>query len=255
VAVIGSEVREELFPRVDPIGRTVWIDGLPHKVVGLFGKQGQLLGQSRDLVVHTPFRAASKRFGKGDGLSVQTALLVRAKGGVEGVDRAQEEVVQVFRWLRHTPLLAGDPVGAVTAEMLQIVWRAISAMLYAVVGAIAGMSLLVGTIVVANIMLFSVTERTQEIGVRRAMGARRSDIRRQFLIEAAFLAAVGGIIGSALGAVTAWVVASQSPVPAAVRLTTVVMAIAVASISGIVAGYFPARKAARLLPVDALRHE
>lgn len=255
VAVIGSEVLDELFPRLDPIGRKIWVGGRPHRVIGTLKKQGSILGQSQDAVVYTPYKTARKQFGRTRGLDNQTDLLVRAAGGIEGVDRCQEEVVQIFRWLRHTPFRASDPVGVVTAEAVQMFWRGISLSTFAFVFIISSISLVVGAIVIANIMLVSVMERINEIGVRRALGARRRDIMWQFLIEAAVLASFGGAVGSLAGAVTAWVVASQTPVPAIVRPEVIAVSMAIATITGILAGLFPARKASRLTPIEALHNE
>ena len=256
VAVIGSEIREELFPRIDPIGRTIWIDHRPHQVIGVLVKQGTILGQNPDLVVYVPFRSAEKFVGKakrfGDGT---VAALVRARGGVPGVEHAKQEVLQVFRWLRQTPIRGGDPVGVVTGEMLQTLWRGVSLATYVVLYVITGISLVVGAIVVANIMLVSVVERTREIGVRLALGARKKDLRRQFLVEAAALAAGGGLIGTLAGAVTALLVDRHSPFPASISPWVVAVAITVAGLAGLVAGLLPARKAANLQPVEALRHE
>jgi putative ABC transport system permease protein len=256
VAIIGSEVREELYPRRDPIGRPIWVDGQPHRIIGVLAKQGNILGQNLDIVVYVPYRDAEKFLGKGRRLGEgQITALVRAAGGVPGVGRAKDEVIQVFRWLRATPIRGKDPVGVVTAEMIQTLWRGISATTYVVLFIISGISLVVGAIVVANIMLVSVVERTREIGVRMALGARKRDLRRQFLLEAAFLSIGGGILGTLAGAVTAWVVNTQSPFPALVSPGAVVMAITVSACAGIVAGFLPARQAASLQPVEALRHE
>jgi len=255
VAVIGSEVHEELFPQLDPLGRTVWIDSVPHRIIGTIPKQGTVLGQNQDLAVYIPLRAALKRFGRQRDLNVQVNVLVRAAGGFDGVERAQEEVIQVFRWLRHTPFRASDPVGVITAEMLQTMWRAISASTFFFVSFISGLSLVVGAIVVANIMFVSVIERTREIGLRRAMGARKRDIQWQFLVEAMALSALGGALGSAAGAITAGLVGGYSPVPATVHVSVIILAMLIASVTGMLAGFFPALKAANLPPIEALHHE
>jgi len=255
VAVIGSEIRDELFPRQDPLGRTVWIGGVPHQVVGLLVKQGSVLGQSQDLVVYVPFRTAQKQVGSKRSLDTQVSLLVRAASGVAGVEHCQEEVIQMFRWMRHIPFRGSDPVGIVTAEMIQSLWKQVSATTFIVVFLISAVSLLVGAIVVANIMLVSVVERTTEIGLRLALGARKQDILRQFLTEAVVLCAAGGVVGSILGGVTAMVVDAQSPVPAAIKTWVIVAAMAIATVAGLVAGVFPAYRASRLTPIEALRHE
>ena len=251
VAVIGYEIRKELFPTVDPIGRTIWIAGMPHRVVGTLEKQGSVLGQSRDVVVYVPLRDAERFVGRNQSLD----LLVKARGGIAGVIRAQEQVVEVFRRLRHTPFRSGDPIGIVTAEMIQQLWKQISASTFIFVVVLSGISLVVGAIVVANIMLVSVIERTKEIGLRLALGARKRDIRRQFLVEAASLALLGGILGTVAGAITAWIVRANTPMPTAIRPSVVAAALFTAGMTGILAGLFPARKAANLPPIEALRYE
>jgi putative ABC transport system permease protein len=251
VAVIGWEIRKELFPTVDPIGRTIWIGGMPHRVIGALEKQGSVLGQSRDVVVYVPLKDAELLVGRDSSLD----LLVQAKGGVMGVSRAQDQVVEVFRRLRHTPFRSGDPIGIVTAEMVQQLWKQISASTFIFVVVLSGISLVVGAIVVANIMLVSVIERTKEIGLRLALGARKRDIRRQFLVEAASLALLGGILGTLGGALTAWVVRANTPMPTAIRPAVVIAALLTAGLTGILAGLFPARKAANLPPIEALRYE
>jgi len=255
VAVIGSEIQEELFPHQDPIGRTIWIGGFPHRIIGALVKQGSVLGQSQDLVVYTPFRTAQKLFGHRQGLDQQVSFLVRSAGGIPTVAHTEEEVVQIFRWMRHVPPQGADPIGLVTAEMVQMLWKSISRSTFVFVIIISSISLLVGAIVVANIMLVSVIERTKEIGLRLALGARKRDIQRQFLVEATFLSLAGGVIGSLAGAGTAWLVETQSPMPARVTAALVMSAMATAGGTGLLAGFFPARKASNLSPIEALRYE
>lgn len=251
LAVIGSEIREELFPRLDPIGRTIWIRGFPYRVIGLLTKQGSVLGQNQDVVVYAPLRAVEKNFGGRQSLD----LLVKAVGGLPGISRAQDEVTVLFRSMRRTPPGGSDPIGIVTAEMIQQLWKQISASTFVFVIILSGISLVVGAIVVANIMLVSVVERTKEIGLRLALGARKRDIRRQFLLEAVVLSILGGLFGTAAGAVTAAIVDAQSPMPATIRAPIVVVALLVAGLTGVLAGFFPARKAANLPPIEALRYE
>lgn len=251
VAVIGSEVREELFPRVDPIGRTVSVDGIPFRVIGLLVKQGSVLGQSQDNIVYVPRATMAKVWGSRRGVS----LFVKARGGVPGIPASMEEMRVIFRALRHTPTKGPDPVSFVTAEAIQVVWKSISAGAFALLVFISGISLVVGAIVIANIMLVSVIERTKEIGLRLAVGARKRDIRYQFLLEAALLAFGGGAVGVFLGWVVALSVDAFSPLPTRVTPGLVLTGLLLATLTGLVAGAFPAVKASRLPPIEALRYE
>lgn len=251
VAVIGSEVRDELFPRVDPIGKTITIGTHPFRVIGLLVKQGSVLGQSQDNVVYVPRETLCKAWGG----TRNIAIYVKAKGGVPGVQASQDEVRAIFRALRHLPPSGPEPVSFVTAEAIQVVWRSISAGAFALLVFISGVSLIVGAIVIANIMLVSVVERTKEIGLRLAIGARRRDIRRQFLLEAALLALGGGGLGVFFGWVIAYCVDAFSPLPTLVGPGLVFTGLFLATLTGVVAGVFPALKASRLQPIDALRYE
>src|SRR6185436_9714210 len=183
VAVIGADVREELFGPLDPIGRTMWIDSQPMKIIGLLAKQGSVLGQSQDKIVYMPLTAWSKQFGTRDSID----LFIRARNGVAGVERVEDEVRMILRGRRRTAFRSDDPFAYVTAEALQMLWKGISAGLFSLMILISSISLVVGGIVIMNIMLVSVIERTREIGVRRALGATRGNIRRQFLSEAVLL--------------------------------------------------------------------
>ncbi len=181
--------------------------------------------------------------------------MIRAKGGVPGVEASVDEVRGVMRALRHTPFKNEDPFGVVTAEALQELWRNISGAAFVLMFLIASVSLGVGGIVIMNIMLVSVLERTQEIGVRKAVGANESDVRRQFLLEAAILSLAGGIVGAAVGAGAASLVESQTGFPARVTPGIIGLGLGLSVLVGLVAGYFPARSAARLDVVEALRAE
>ncbi|HEX8152858.1 MAG TPA: ABC transporter permease [Thermoanaerobaculia bacterium] len=251
VAVIGSDVREELFGKLDPIGRTIWVANQPVRVIGLLTKQGSVLGQSQDKQLYIPLSTWRKRFGSRRSVDI----FVRAAGGVSGMSKSMDEVRVIIRSRRRTAFRGDDPFAMVTAEALQTLWKSISASAFALMIFISGLSLIVGGIVIMNIMLVSVVERTREIGIRRALGATRKDIRRQFLTEAVLLALGGGIIGVAVGAIIAAIVAKVSPMPTLVRPSLVFAGLAVAVVTGAIAGFLPARRAASLTPVEALRFE
>ncbi len=251
IAVIGSAVREELFGPLDPIGRLVWIGDVPYKVVGLLTKQGSVLGQNQDTRVYLPLGAFRKQFG----LRRSVTIFVRPHGGMASQETTMDEVRTILRARRNTPFRAKDPFGIVTSGAVQTVWRQISAGAFALVTFISGISLVVGGVVIANIMLVSVIERTKEIGIRRAIGARRRDILLQFLSEAALLSLVGGLIGVALGWAIAVGLAAAFPLPTRVTPGLVAAGLLIAVVTGLIAGVFPARKAARLAPIEALRYE
>ena len=249
VAVIGYDVKDQLFPTLDPVGRTVYVQGYPLRVIGLQSKQGQILGQNRDKVMFVPLSFLQKVMTSDDGI----AILVRPARGMKGLDEVEGEVRTLLRSLRKTPFRTEDPFGIVGAEAIQSLWRSISAGAFALMALISGISLIVGAIVIANIMFVSVVERTQEIGLRMALGARRRDIRRQFLLESALLAALGGVGGVAAGALVAFAVSQLFP--AQVKPGFVVIGLVTATVTGVVAGLAPAAAAAKLTPVEALRHE
>ncbi len=251
VAVIGTEVRDELFPRLDPVGRTISIDGIPFRVIGLLVKQGSAFGQSQDNVVYVPREALAKAWGARRGMSIY----VKARGGVEGIPASMDEARAIFRALRKTAPSAPDPVSFVTAEAIQVVWRSISAGAFALLVFISGISLVVGAIVIANIMLVSVVERTKEIGIRLAIGAKKKDIRRQFLLEAALLSLGGGAVGVLFGWIISSLINAFSPLPTLVTPGLIITGLTLATLTGLLAGVFPAVKASRLPPIEALRYE
>ena len=251
VAVIGWDLKEELFPQLDPLGRTVLVGGIPFRVIGLVAKQGRVLGQNRDNQLYLPLESYRKTFGSRGSLEIY----VQARGGVEGIAAAADEARGVLRALRHTPFRATDPFGLVTAETLQSLWRQISAAAFILTVLIASVSLAVGGVVIMNIMLVAVAERTQEIGVRRALGARQRDIGRQFLLEAALLSLGGGLAGALLGSLVALAINGLLHFPARPSLLIVLLGLGLSAAVGLTAGYLPARGASRLLVVDALRSE
>jgi putative ABC transport system permease protein len=249
VAIIGHDVKEQLFPNVDPIGRAVYVHGYPLRVIGLQSKLGNVLGENRDKVMFVPLSFLQKVMTSDDGI----AIMVRPVGGMKGLEEAEGEVRTLLRSLRKTPFRDEDPFGVVGAEAIQSLWRSISAAAFAVMVLISGLSLVVGGIVVANIMFVTVVERTQEIGLRMALGAKKRDIRRQFLLESALLSTLGGAGGVLAGALVA--LAVSQIFPATVKPGFILIGLVTAAVTGLVAGLAPAAAAARLAPVEALRYE
>jgi putative ABC transport system permease protein len=250
ICVIGTEVVETLFPSTDPIGKTLQVGDQEFEVVGIGVKQGSALGTSLDRWVAIPISIGMKMFGSRRSLSIYG----RARSEKLLAD-AEDQARLVLRVRHHVSFGAKDDFAISGNQTFLDLWASISRAFFAVTIGIASISLLVGGIVVMNIMLVSVTERTREIGVRKALGARRQDIKIQFLIESATLSLVGGLIGIGLGASIALTVAALSPLPAAIKWWAIVLAVLVSTGVGLFFGIYPASKAANLDPIVALRYE
>jgi putative ABC transport system permease protein len=250
VCVVGPEVAEELFPGLDPLGRQIRVGTVSLEVVGVTLAKGKILGQSQDRVVYIPVRTFKKfRNERGSiGIAIKSV-------DQPALELAQQEVRTLLRGRRHLRPGQADDFGVTTSENLLDLWHTISGGIFVVTIGVAAISLLVGGIVIMNIMLVSVTERTREIGVRKALGARRRDILTQFLVEAATLSVTGGMMGIAAGVSLALGVSAISPLPAAVSLPAVVMGVVMSLGIGVFFGSYPAFRAARLDPIEALRYE
>jgi len=245
VAVLGDSVARALFPDRDPLGQQVALAGVRFRVIGVFAPLGQSLGVDRDDEVHVPVTAAQRLWGtqRVDGIAVKAP-------DRERIDELGERIVAELN-RRHPD----TEFSAVTQQQILGVLGDILGVLTGVLAAIAGISLLVGGVGVSNIMLVSVRERTREIGLRKAVGARPRDIGVQFLLEAVLLTTIGGLTGMALGVGTALLVDALSPIPAAITWWSLALAFGVSAVVGIVFGVVPAQRAGRLDPVVALRTE
>ncbi|HET8714672.1 MAG TPA: ABC transporter permease [Holophagaceae bacterium] len=252
VAIIGANTKEELFPTVDPMGRTFTINGLPFRVIGVMPKQGRGIGLGQDNEIYIPMQVYRNNFlAANESLDLQ----IKAAGGVAGLEASEDEVRAIMRAIRHTPYHDPDPFGVVTQDMLKQLWQSISMAAFILLILISSVSLGVGGIVIMNIMLVSVVERTQEIGVRLALGARKGDILRQFLLEAALLSLAGGLLGVGLGSLGVLLVKAAFGFPAQVTAFIIGMGLFLAVAVGLTAGLLPAWRASRLLVIDALRAE
>jgi putative ABC transport system permease protein len=252
VVVIGQDVKDNFFATVDPIGRTLKIGGIPYTVIGVAEKQGAALGQSFDKFVIAPFRSPMRRVTNRRG--VIDAVMIQAPSPAAMID-VQERVRQVMRSRHKLRPAQPDDFALQTSESALAFFNKLKGYLVIAGIALPAIGLVVGSIVIMNIMLVAVAERTREIGVRKSLGARRRDILSQFLIESATLSTMGAALGIALGFGLAQAIAALSPLPTTVAPWSIVVAVVLGAGVGVVAGVYPATRAARLDPIAALRQE
>jgi putative ABC transport system permease protein len=250
VAVIGADVAAGLFPNVSPIGQTIRIENRPFQVVGTLSRKGKILDQNQDLLVLVPFKTFYAVFGKQRPFSISIAVT-----SPEDVQKAEDQLVGIMRRIRGTPPGEPDDFSINRPEMLANTYQQLTGALYGVAVGVGLITLLVGGIGIMNIMLVSVRERTREIGIRRALGARKQTIVIQFLMEASAVSAVGGALGTVVGLGLAKVVSLITPLAASVQVLTVVAGVGFAAVVGLLFGIWPAARAANLDPVEALRYE
>jgi len=250
--VLGANIAKALFGQVSPIGQAFLLGGDRYYVVGVLApRQGTFFGENRnDSVVSIPLSTARQRFPEAE----QTVIYARAKVGLRETARAETETI--LRLTRQVPPGAESDFNLSTADQIIAQFDRIGAQIFLATLALAAVSLVIGGIGIANVMVISVTERTREIGLRLAIGARRQDVRLQFLLESAVLAGTGGVIGVSVALALGGIVAAVAPAfPALPPLWAVVSGVVSAVGVGVIAGYLPARRASRLDPVDSLRYE
>jgi putative ABC transport system permease protein len=256
VGVIGADVMDAFFGQTEPLGKTISVDNHEVRVIGVAERKGKIFGESQDNFIWLPITTFRKFYGSRRSIVIQAEA--RSMDLMEG---AQDQARVIMRNRRHLGFAKPDDFSIETGETVMDFWQSATRGIYVVTIVVTAMSLIIGGVVVMNIMLVSVTERIREIGVRKALGARRRDILRQFLVESVLLSALGGALGilgatafsMALAAILGGIMSADFTAP--VRLWAVALALFVSSVVGLVAGIYPASRAAALDPVVALRNE
>jgi putative ABC transport system permease protein len=251
VCLIGASLVEQFFPNLNPIGRNIRTGSLEFTVIGTYKKLGSVLGQDQDNFVVIPLSTYRKVRGSRSSLTLE----IKASGGEKNFDDAQDEARVIMRTRRHDPPGRDDTFFIGTSQSYIALWQSISGSFFAVFVIVSSISAVVGGIVIMNVMLVSVTQRTREIGIRRAVGATKTDIMRQFLAESLLQCMIGGAIGIAIGFGCALALRDLTAFPASVKTWVAVLGLVLSSMIGLFFGIYPARKAAGLDPVTALRSE
>ncbi len=252
VVVVGTDIVDNLMPGVDPIGKEIRIDGWIYRIIGVGKKKGSTLGQSLDNYVFMPMTAWTKQYGS---YNSNMRISAKAVGTGPTLEAAMDEARVIVRARRHDPAGGADSFDMENNSSLLSIWSNLTGTFFVAMIGIAAISMVVGGIVIMNIMLVSVTERTREVGIRKAMGAKRADVLLQFLIEAVILSLLGGVLGVLLGIGVAKGVTFAIGMPSVIKLWAVAAGLIVAGSVGIFFGVYPARKAATLDPIAALRFE
>ncbi|HKT80536.1 MAG TPA: ABC transporter permease [Vicinamibacterales bacterium] len=250
VTVVGWDIADRLFGGADPLGKEIQIEGIHFRIVGVTEKRGAFLGQSQDAYAIIPLNRLQTMFGS----RRQLSITVKPRD-VSQIDDAMDEATVALRIARRLKPKQPNNFGLFTSDTFLGIYNQATAGIFAVLVGVVGLSLVVGGIVIMNIMLMVVTERTREIGLRKALGARRSDIMAQMLTESVVLSLFGGVIGTMLGTAIALTISKLTPVPAAVEAWSVALGIGVTGLVGLFFGLYPAARAARLDPIEALRKE
>jgi len=250
VVFVGNDIAEKFFQGRDPIGKTIQIDGRPFEVIGTAKKRGSVFGNSRDNFVVIPIETFLKTFGSHPDIMFSALAIDHMR-----LEDAQNETRALLRAYRHLRPNQDDNFGLLASDSLVGLWDKLTGVLATMAVGIVSVFMVVGGVVVMNIMLAVVTERTYEIGIRKAVGARRSDVLRQFLIESSLLSAMGGIFGVLMAWAVAVLVRTATPMPMAVPKSAIFVGVGISALVGLFFGVYPARRAAMLDPIQALRYE
>jgi putative ABC transport system permease protein len=251
VVILGWQTADRLFGQnIDPIDKVIQVEGVHFRVVGVSEKKGTVLGQSQDSFAIIPLGQFNMMFGSRRSLE----LTVKPRD-VSVMTAAQDEATVALRGARRLKPKQADNFGMFTSDTIIGIYQSATSGIFAVLVGVVGLSLVVGGIVIMNIMLMVVTERTREIGLRKALGARRSDIMSQMLTESVVLSMFGGVVGTVLGSSIALAISKATPIPAAVEWWSIALGIGITALVGLFFGLYPASRAARLEPIEALRRE
>jgi putative ABC transport system permease protein len=249
VTFVGADVAEKLFLGVDPLGKTMQIDDHGYTIVGVAEKKGSVFGFSRDNFAKIPLSTFQKIYGS------RRTVNISIRGGEGQMQQAQDQSRLVMRTLHHLGYHEDDDFGLITSEGVNALFDQLTSTIFAVSLFVVGISLVVGGIVIMNIMLVSVVERTKEIGIRKAVGARQQDVVNQFLVESVVLCCVGGAGGIIFAWLISWTLSQFTPLPSSFPMWAPVVAIFLSTAIGVFFGIYPARRAGKLDPIEALRTE
>src|SRR6478672_5205160 len=250
VAFIGHDLKDKFFAGATPIGQTITAEGVPFEVVGVAKAKGSVFGQSQDNFLIVPINTYFKIWGARNGMGFAATALDH-----DHLAQAQEEARMLLRSYRHLRPKEDDTFSMLTSDALLDFWNQLTGAIAATAVGVVSVFLVVGGVVIMNIMLAVVTERTHEIGIRKSVGARKKDILNQFLVESAVLSASGGVIGVLIAWIVAILVRTFTPVPMAVPITAVIVGVTLSAVVGLFFGIYPAQRAAQLDPIEALRAE
>jgi putative ABC transport system permease protein len=249
VTVIGAEIADKLFPGLDPIGKEMQIDDKWYQVIGVGERRGSVFGFSQDNYVKVPLSTYEKNYGSRRSVNIS----VKAREGE--MQQAEDQVRLAMRTQHKLDYHEEDDFGVITSEGVNQLFSMLTSTIFSVSLFVVGISLIVGGIVIMNIMLVSVVERTKEIGIRKAVGARQQDVVNQFLVESVVLCCAGGLAGVLIAAAISWLMATFTPMPSSFPLWAPLVAFVLCTIIGVFFGIYPARRAGRLDPIEALRSE